>query len=49
MRREDDDIRGVVVHTLSEGDDVMGFYHLSVVFIANLLACHLATIVVEKF
>ena len=46
-RREDDDVRGVVVHALGKGNDMMGFNHQGVVFITLLLACHLTTIVVE--
>ena len=47
--REDDDVRGIVVHALGEGNDVVSLYHQGIMFITYLLACHLAAVIVEKF
>ena len=46
--RKDDDIRGIVVHTLRERGDVVCFHNKSIILFTNPLACHLATIVVEQ-
>ena len=47
--REDNDVRGVVVHRFGEGDDVMCLYTSHSVRFANKFARHLATEAIELF
>lgn len=46
--REDDDIAGIIIQALREGADMVCLDHFDSISVANLLARHLATVVVDQ-